>query len=72
MHRTFDIMLEAVHEHGWTINQFLGDRRELATGRYDFAELGEMTLPESLQTVEVCAPILETLEYVESGRRAPV
>ena len=31
-----------------------------------------MTLPESLQTVEVFALILETLEYVESGRRAPV
>ena len=25
MHRTFDIVLEAVHEHGGTVNQFLGD-----------------------------------------------
>jgi class 3 adenylate cyclase len=25
MHRTFDVVLEAVHEHGGTVNQFLGD-----------------------------------------------
>src|SRR5207249_6047619 len=25
MHRTFEIALEAVHEHGGTVNQFLGD-----------------------------------------------
>jgi class 3 adenylate cyclase len=25
MHRTFDAVLEAVHEHGGTVNQFLGD-----------------------------------------------
>ena len=25
MHRTFDIVLETVHEHGGTVNQFLGD-----------------------------------------------
>ncbi|PYM98151.1 MAG: hypothetical protein DME07_23845 [Candidatus Rokuibacteriota bacterium] len=25
MHRTFDLVLEAVHEHGGTVNQFLGD-----------------------------------------------
>ena len=25
MERTFDVMLEAVHEHGGTVNQFLGD-----------------------------------------------
>ena len=25
MHRTFDIVLEAVHEHGGTVNQFLAD-----------------------------------------------
>jgi class 3 adenylate cyclase len=25
MHRTFDIVLEVVHEHGGTVNQFLGD-----------------------------------------------
>jgi len=25
MHQTFDIVLETVHEHGGTVNQFLGD-----------------------------------------------
>jgi len=159
MHRTFDLVLEAVHEHGGTVNQFLGDgvmalfaegpgehhacralsaalavqerletvrrevrrnyglefrvrmaintgpvvvgtigaalrtdytaagsttslaarllrvaepgqivltglTRELATGRYDFEELGEMPLTESLETVEVYALTRETMEYV--------
>ncbi len=159
MHRTFDIVLETVHEHGGTVNQFLGDgvmalfgeeqgehyacralsaalavqerletvrrevqqsyglefrvrmaintgpvvvgtigaalrtdytatgnttslaarllrvaepgqivltgrTRELATGRYDFEELGEMPLTESPEKVEVYALTRETMEYV--------
>ena len=167
IHRTFEIVLEAVHEHGGTVNQFLGDgamalfgempgehhacralsaalavqerletvrhevrqsyglqfrvrmaintgpvvvgtigaalrtdytatgnttriasrllhvaapgqivltgrTRELATDRYDFEELGEMPLTESLETVEVYALTRETWGYVESARLAAV
>ena len=167
MHRTFDIVLETVHEHGGTVNQFLGDgvmalfgegpgehhacralsaalavqerletvrrevrrsyglefrvrmaintgpvvvgtigaalrtdytamgattsiasrllrlaepgqivltgrTRELATRRYDFEELGEIPLAESLETVEVYALTRETMEDVESGLLALV
>ena len=49
-----------------------GRTRELATDRYDFEELGEMPLTESLETVEVFALTRETWGYVESARLAAV
>jgi len=49
-----------------------GRTRELATGRYDFEELGEMPLTESLDTVEVYALTRETMKYVQSGDLAAV
>jgi hypothetical protein len=49
-----------------------GLTREPATGRYDFEELGEMPLTESLETVAVCALTRETMKYVQSRGLAAV
>jgi class 3 adenylate cyclase len=49
-----------------------GRTRELATGRYDFEDLGEMPLTESLETVAVYALTRETMKYVQSSGLATV
>jgi adenylate cyclase len=49
-----------------------GRTRELVTGRYDFEELGEMSLTESLETVAVYALTCETMKYIRSRGLAAV
>ncbi len=62
--------LLAIAEPGQIV--LTGRTRERAASRFVFGELGELSLTESLETVEVYALTRETMEHVESGWLAEV